>query len=295
MNAPSVGQPRWVPYFFLAPFLGVFLLFTAYPLVQSLVLSTQQTYGPKSSIFVGSENVRNLATDPIFWKAVKNTLLYTAGSLFIQLPLSLGLALLLNQPWLRGKAFFRLVLFSPSLVGIAFVAILFTPIFAKNTGLLNVLLNRLYSGFNPEFGWIDEYVLWALIIASLWMYVGFNMVYFLAALQNIDKSLVEAARIDGAGPWHRFLHITIPTIRPIASFVVLLSVIGSFQLFELPYVLLNFSGGSGNAGLTVVTYLYQVGFESGNLGYASAIGWSLSLMLIIVAIGQRTYLKRFED
>ncbi len=295
MSTPTVGQSPWTPYLFLAPFLGVFVAFTAYPLLQSLLLSTQQTYGPKSSLFVGLENVRDLATDPTFWKAVKNTILYTAGSLFIQLPMSLSLALVLNLPWLRGRAFFRLVIFSPSLVGIAFVAILFTPIFAKNTGLLNVLLSRLYSGFNPEFGWIDEYVLWGLIVASLWMYVGFNMVYFLAALQNIDQNLVEAARIDGAGAWSRFWHITVPAIRPIASFIILLSIIGSFQLFELPYVLLNFSGGPGNAGLTVVTYLYQVGFEAGDLGYACTIGWCLSLLLMIVAIGQRIYLSRHED
>ena len=295
MSTAGAGQSKWVPYYFLAPFMLVFLAFTAYPLVQSVFLSMHQTYGPKSSVYVGFDNFANLAKDPVFWKAVSNTLLYTAGSLFLQLPLSLGLAMLLNQSWLRGRIFFRLVFFSPSLIGIAFVAILFSPMFAKNTGLLNVLLNQLHSSFDLEFGWMEEYVLWGLIVASLWMYVGFNMVYFLAALQNVDQGLADAAQVDGAGPWHRFLHVTVPAIRPIASFVILLSIIGSLQLFELPYVLLNFSGGPGNNGLTIVTYLYQIGFEAGDLGYASAIGWCLAIILMLVAIAQRQYLKGHEE
>ena len=213
----------------------------------------------------------------------------------MQLPVSLGLALLLNQSWLRGRILFRLIFFSPSLIGVAFVAVLFAPIFAKNTGLLNTMLYDLIPTFDPEFGWLDEYVMGALIVAAFWMYVGFNMVYFLAALQNVDRNLVDAAMIDGAGAWQRFLHVTIPAIRPVASFVVLLSLIGSLQLFELPYIMLHFGGGPNDRGLTVVMYLYQVGFESGDLGYACAIGWCLALLLLVVAVVQRTVLRRYEE
>jgi ABC-type sugar transport system permease subunit len=127
------------------------------------------------------------------------------------------------------------------------------------------------------------------------MYVGFNMVYFLAALQNVDRSIEEAAIVDGAGPWQRFRHVTIPAIRPVAGFVVLLSIIGSFQLFELPFVLLNNTAGPDNRGLTIVMYLYQTGFEIGDLGYASAIGWSLAILLMILAVALRRVLKRYED
>lgn len=134
-----------------------------------------------------------------------------------------------------------------------------------------------------------------LIVAGMWMYVGFNMVYFLAALQNVDRSIEEAALVDGAGPWQRFRHVTIPAIRPVAGFVVLLSIIGSFQLFELPFVLLNNTAGPDNRGLTIVMYLYQTGFEIGDLGYASAIGWSLAILLMILAIGLRLVLRRYED
>jgi len=104
-----------------------------------------------------------------------------------------------------------------------------------------------------------------------------------------------AAIVDGAGPWQRFRHVTIPAIRPVAGFVVLLSIIGSFQLFELPFVLLNNTAGPDNRGLTIVMYLYQTGFEIGDLGYASAIGWSLAILLMILAVALRRVLKRYED
>ena len=164
----------------------------------------------------------------------------------------------------------------------------------KNTGLLNVWLNS-WIGFDLEFPWMERHVMTGLIVAGMWMYVGFNMVYFLAALQNVDRSIEEAALVDGAGPWQRFRHVTVPAIRPVAGFVVLLSIIGSFQLFELPFVLLNNTAGPDNRGLTVVMYLYQTGFEVGDLGYASAIGWSLAILLMILAVGLRLVLRRYED
>ncbi len=134
----------------------------------------------------------------------------------------------------------------------------------------------------------------AIIIASLWMYIGFNMIYFLAALQAVSQELIEAATVDGANAWQRFQHITLPAIRPVGSFVLLLSLIGSFQLFELPYLLLNQSGGPNNQGLTIVMYLYQTGFETGDLGYASAIGWSLAILLGGFAVVQRRITKASE-
>ena len=295
--------PGWSPYFFIAPFVGVFLVFMTYPLIYSIPLALQQTNGPKDTVWVGFQNFIFLFDDPEFWKAMKNTVIYAAASMFIQLPMSLGLAMLLNRPDVKFRAFWRMIFFAPSLVGLAFVAILARLIFQKGEGLLNSFLEdatkdlnwtihwitgqNLGWVFNPEFDWLAEYVMPALILASLWLYVGFNMVYFLAALQAIDPSLVEAAKVDGAGAFSRFWHITLPSIRPIGTFVALLSLIGSFQLFELPYLLLNNSGGPDNRGLTVVMYLYQQGFEQGDLGYASAIGWVLALLLMGFALSQR--------
>ncbi|MCA9322884.1 MAG: sugar ABC transporter permease [Planctomycetes bacterium] len=293
MSAQSAGSSRFTAWAFLVPFVVVFLVFTAWPLLQSMILATQQTFGPKTSRFVFLSNFSALLTDPLFRRALGNTVVYALSSVLLQLPLSLGLALLLDRPGIRGRMIFRLIFFSPSLIGIVFVALLFSPIFEKNTGLLNVWLSS-WFGFDPEFPWTERYVMGALIVASLWMYVGFNMVYFLAALQNVDQELHEAAVVDGAGPWARFRHVTVPAIRPVASFVVLLSLIGSFQLFELPFVLLNNTAGPDNRGLTIVMYLYQTGFETGDLGYASAIGWALAVILILVAVLQRRLLRRYE-
>jgi len=281
----SLVTPRTAPYVFLSPFLILFATFVAWPLVSSLILAMQQSFGPKLNVWVGPKNFLFLLEDPLFWKALTNTAIYASASLIVQLPLALGLAMLLNHPALKGRAFYRLLFFSPSLVGMVFVAILFGLIFEKRSGLLNRVLHDLI-GFNLDFPWLETYVMPSLILASLWMYVGYNMIFFLAALQNVDRDLVDAASVDGAGVWSRFWHITLPSIRPIAGFVVLLSLIGSFQLFELPYLIFR-GGGPGQQGLTVVMYLYQNGFEVGDLGYASAIGWALALILIAATLLQR--------
>ena len=126
----------------------------------------------------------------------------------------------------------------------------------------------------------------ALVIVSLWMYCGFNMIYFLAALQAVDQELYEAARVDGANAWHQFRAVTLPGIRPVAIFVLITATIGSFQLFELPYVMLGNGAGPNKAGLTIVMYLYQTGFVSGDLGLASAIGWTLALGILVISMIQ---------
>lgn len=287
-------HPRWAPWIFVGPFLVLFGVFTLWPLFQSLLLAFQQTFGPKSTAFVGGRNFSFLLHDPLFWQAVRNTVLYTVGAVFIQLPISLGLALLLNRPGLRGRAIFRLIFFAPSLVGLVFVGIMFAQLLQKRTGLINAGLHALFPAWDPEFAWLDNHIMPSLFVASVWLYAGFNMIYFLAALQNVNRELVEAASIDGAGPWARFRHIILPEIRPVATFVVLLSVIGSFQLFELPWVLLDNSAGPGDRGLTVVMYLYQTGFLVGDLGYASAIGWVLGLILAGLALVQMR-LSRAEE
>ncbi len=279
MSGRAREQGSFAAYMLAAPFLGVFLLFVVVPLARAGVLALMQTYGPQDSRFVMLRNFTSLVQDPLFWRAVGNTLVFTAASVFIQLPLALGLAMLLNRPGLRGRGAYRLIFFSPQLMGLVFVAMLASIIFEKRSGLLNQALHAAF-GTSLDFPWLQTFVMPTLIITTLWMYVGFNMVYFLAALQNVDQTLVEAASIDGAGPWARFVNVTLPAIRPVASFVVLLSIIGSVQLFELPYVMLNATAGPANRGLTIVMYLYQSGFETGDLGYASAIGWVLALMLV---------------
>lgn len=292
-NATARQYPAWVPYFFLLPFLGIFLVFIAYPMLLSATMAFQQNAGPGVSEPVGLKNFTWMVQDPAFWTAVKNTTIFALASVFIQLPAALGLALLLNSDKIKGRGIWRMIFFAPVLVGLPFVAVLASLIFEKNTGLLNITLHAVF-GFDKEFPWLQEFVMPALIVASFWMYVGFNMIYFLAALQNVNKDLLEAAQVDGANAWHRFRNVTVPAIKPVAAFVILLSLIGSFQLFELPYLMLNESAGPENRGLTLVMYLYQQGFDRGDLGYASAVGWVLAVALFGFAIVQSIISRKSE-
>lgn len=282
--------PRWAPWLFLAPFLLTFGLFVAWPLGRSLVLAFQQTFGPRTARWVGLANFAFILRDPLFWIALRNTAVVALAGVFVQVPLSLGLAYLLNRPGLRGRALFRLVLFSPSLVGMAFAGVLFAMILERRYGLLNVALHALFPSFDPDFAWLQEHALPSLVMAMLWLQTGFSMVYFLAALQGVPRDLEDAAVIDGAGSWQRFRHVVWPEIRPVTGFVTLLSLIGSFQLFDLPWIMLDYTAGpTDNRGLTIVLYLYRTGFQLGDLGYASAIGWMLALILIALTWAQRRF------
>lgn len=297
MSTGGVDSRRVVfSWVMLAPFMVLFLVFVVYPLIQSAFLAANQTFGPGTRTFVGTKNFELLITDPVFWKAIRNTFIYALGSLFVQLPIAFLLALALNSPKLRGRGIYRLIFFSPQLMGLVFVSILGALAFEKRAGLINQALDA--AGINDllvwitgndawlEPDWLQQHVMATLILISLWLYVGFNMIYFLAALQSVDKSLLEAAEIDGAGPWGKLRHVIFPSVKPVATFVILLSMIGSLQLFELPYILLESSGGPDNKGLTIVMYLYQNGFDLGDLGFASAIGWVLALILIGLALVQ---------
>lgn len=288
--------PPWAPWLFIAPFLLVFGTFIVWPLLNSLLLAFERSFGPAHTSFVGLANFRVLLTDPLFWNAARNTLLFALGSLFVQLPLSLGLALLLNRPRLRGRAIYRLIFFAPSLVGLVFAGLIFSFAFEKR-GFVSRMLHAVFPAFDPDFPWLQDHALGTIVLAALWLYVGFNMIYFLAALQNVPQELLDAASIDGADRWQRFRHVIVPEILPVGSFVVLLSVIGSLQLFELPWVMLtnNTYAVPDERGTTIVVYLYQMGFISLDLGYASAIGWVLALVLMAIAVGQRLLLRAREE
>jgi len=280
-------QHRYAPYLFVSPFLILFAVFGFWPILRSLVLSLHATNGPKDQVYVGMDNFRFLLSDPDFHTAVWNMAVFAFWSVFVQLPLALGLAMLLSQKWLRGREFWRLAFFSPNLVGQVFVGVLFQVLFIPQYGLINQMLHRFF-GIPLDTKWLANpaLVMPALVLTSLWMYVGYNMIYFLAALQAVDRELYEAATVDGANGWQQFLAVTLPGIRHVATFVLVTATIGSFQLFELPWIMLNNTSGPNKSGLTIVMYLYNSGFVTGDLGYASAIGWTLALGLLVISLVQ---------
>ncbi|MDP9174617.1 MAG: sugar ABC transporter permease [Planctomycetota bacterium] len=279
-------QHRFAPYFFVAPFVLLFSIFTLYPMYRSLLLSFYKTAGPRHQVFVGLDNYRYLlGHDLAFLLAVVNSAGFTIAFLVLQIPMSLGLALLLTSRHVRFRNLFRFSFFSSYLVGQVFAGVIFFQIFGAR-GLLNRILGAV-AGHTILIPWLTSphMVMPSLLIASLWLATGYGMVYFLAALQAVDRELYDAAQVDGAGRWQSFLHITLPGIRPVLIYVTLVGTIYGFQLFELPYVLLQGSGPNGR-GLTIVMYLFSMGFNSGDLGYASAIGWTLMLILLLVSLAQ---------
>lgn len=298
MEKVRLQYKRWLPFAFLAPFLLLTFVFFVYPFLNALVLTFYQTNGPKSRVFVGLGNFQYLLHDSTFHTALWNTTVFAVASVCLQLPLSMALAILLNQGNSKLKGFFRLVLFSPNLVGQIFVGILFSVLFTPRYGLINRTVQAMLN-WGLEERWLSNpaLVMPAIILTSLWLWVGFNMIYFLAALQSVDKSLEEAARIDGANAWQIFWHVTLPSMRHVVVFVFIMSIIGSYQLFELPMALLGSTNGFGpdNSGLTVITYLNQVAFRSGDLGLGSAVGWVVAIIIFIVSLIQIRLTKVVED
>lgn len=285
----AVGRKAWVPYAFLAPYAVFASIYFVYPFLDSVGLAFYQTNGPRSRIFVGLDNFAYLASDDLFHSALVNTTIFACASVLVQLPLSMGLALLLNSGLSKSKGFFRLVLFSPNLVGQIFVGILFSVLFTPRYGLVNRGFQAVI-GWGLEQQWLDEpaMAMPALILTSLWLWVGFNMVYFLAALQTVDKTLEEAARIDGANAWQVFFHVTLPSMRHVVVFVLIMSIIGSFQLFELPLAMFHETHGLGpeNSAVTLIMYLNRAAFELGDLGLGAAVGWFVTLVIMGVSLIQ---------
>jgi ABC-type sugar transport system permease subunit len=288
----------WAPYAFLAPYLLLTSVFFFVPFLDAIGLAFFETNGPRTRVFVGLANFHFLFTDSTFYRALWNTTVFACASVFVQLPLSMGLAILLNSSEGRLRGMLRLLLFSPNLVGQIFVGILFSTLFTPRYGLINRAFHALF-GWGLEVWWLSNpwLVMPALVLTSLWVWVGFNMVYFLAALQGVDRSLEEAARIDGANEWQVFRFVTLPSMRHVTVFVVVTSVIGSYQLFELPLALLNSTEGAGpeNSGLTLITYLNNVAFHLGDLGLGSAVGWIAALIIFFVSVVQIRVSRVLED
>lgn len=283
-------QAKLSPYLFVAPFAILFCVFLIYPLFRSFQLSFYKTVGPRETKFVGLDNYQFLITDQFMGLALAQTIGYAVAFIAIQIPAALCLAVLLDSPRVRAKPLFRFAFFSTHLVGSVFVAILFSQILSPRRGLLNNLLG-------VQIDWLSSpnLAMPAVLLAGLWLSVGYAMIYFLAALQAVDRELYEAAQVDGAGRWSQFWHVTLPSIRPVLVFMILVSSIGALQLFELPYVLFQQSPGPMSRALTVVMYLFAWGWQQGDLGYASAIGWALVALIMTLAIVQLRLAKKLGE
>lgn len=268
-------------YLFISPFFILFSIFGVYPLIFTAYLSLHKWDILGTKEYIGFSNYQSLFTnDPLFWKSVGNTFSIWVMSTIPQLMLALVLAFLLNQAFLKAKGLFRLAIFMPNITSVVAVAIIFSAMFGTNYGVINYGLTLF--GIDP-IDWSGSYLGTQVAISAMvmWRWVGYNTIIYLAGLQGISKDLYEAATIDGASKTQQFLHITIPLMRPIILFTVILSTIGGMQVFAEP---LLFGRGANNQGLTMTLYLYEEAFTRFSFGYASAIAWVLFVIIILFSL-----------
>ena len=276
---------------FVAPNLAGVAVFMLFPLGFSLYMSFQNwdLFSPPK--FVGLRNFTGLFTsDPLFVIAVRNTVLYTVGTIVPTVLISLAVAGLLNRK-LKGIGFFRTVAFLPLAVSSVVMAIVWQFVFNTDNGLLNIMLG--WIGIDP-IPWLVEpkWAMASLCLVSVWRSVPFATVILLAAMQGVPGALYEAARLDGAGELRQFVSITVPLIRGALSFVVVISIIHAFQAFDLVYVLTGRNGGPETATYVLGIMLYQHAFSFLEFGYASALAWVMFAILLVVTVLQLRLTRR---
>ncbi|MGV6831836.1 MAG: carbohydrate ABC transporter permease [bacterium] len=285
IKKPKYEQRLWA-YLFLAFPLLLLSVFVFFPILFAFVVSFYDwNLLIPDKPFVGLANYIELFQDEVFVKAVKNTIIYTIGVVPTQTFLSLFLAFIMNQK-LRGRAFFRTAFYIPAITSSVVTSIIFVWIYSK-PGLLNYLLNSI--GVDSNIDWLTNptTVLPAIMMLNVWTTSGYFMVSFLAGLQNIPASLYEAAKIDGASQWTQFWKITVPMVRPVTYFVVVMSLIGCFQVFDQIFVMS--SGGPDNASTTMSYFVYQNSFKYFRFGFGAASAVVLALLIFTVTAIQKKY------
>lgn len=289
MHSPSRSlglraRKAWTGWSFVL--LSVLLIsgFYFYPMIRALILSFQSGTGTNLA-FTGLDNYERLLVDTTFLTTVKNTFLYLLIQVPLMIVLALFLSVLLNDPKLKGKGWFRTAIFLPCVTSLVAYSVVFKYLFAAD-GPVNLFLTRLHV-IDAPIQWITD-PFWAkitIILAITWRWTGYNMIFYLSALQNIDQSVYEAARIDGASARRQFVSITVPLLKPIILFTSITSTIGTLQLFD--EVMNITKGGPGNATMTISQYIYNLSFKySADFGYAATVSYSILVMIVLLSVLQ---------
>jgi multiple sugar transport system permease protein len=289
-------KKTYTSYFFLAPALGTLLIFFFLPVAAAFLMSFTDfdiySLGNLSRArFIFFRNFSQLLSDPLFWKALGNTFYFVIVGGPLTIIVSLLAAIGLNSRLLYFRNWFRLAFFMPVVTTLVAVAVVWRYLYHPRFGIINYLLSQIgIQGVD----WLGDpnWAMPALILLAIWKNFGYQMMIFLAGLQAIPDYLYEAARIDGAGWWRQFFHVTVPQLAPTTFFVTIMTIIGYFQFFAEPYVMTQ--GGPLNATLSIVLYLYQQGFRWWRMGYASAIAFILFIIVFFFAMIQLSLRKRGE-
>jgi multiple sugar transport system permease protein len=269
---------------FASPWIVGFVVFTLYPLIMSIYYSFTSFNVVQPAVWVGLDNYRELFfEDPLFWKALYNTLYFTVFSVPLCLAAGLGIAMLLNQK-LPGQSVFRTLFFLPSIVPIVASSVLWLWVLNPESGLVNSLLMQWFGIQGP--GWIasPDWSKPSLILMSVWG-VGGAMVIFLAGLADVPPSLYEVAELDGAGAWSKFRHVTLPMLTPTILFNLVMDLIFSFQYFTQVYVMTGGKGSPVDSTMFYALYLYRNSFYYLRMGYASAMAWMLFVVILAATVG----------
>lgn len=282
---------------FALPWVVGFCWFQLYPILASLYYSFTAYNILRPPKFVGIANYRNLLThDPLFLKALTNTVVYTLVSVPLGLAVAIVLALLLNRN-IAGRGVFRAIFYFPSIIPSAAAGILFILILNTDGGLANHLLNQVGL---PSLPWLTspDWAMPALVLISLW-YIGPNVVIFLAGLQDVPRTLIEAAQLDGAGPFEVIRRVTLPMISPVILFNLVIGLIAALQTFAIPFILFankqdaNSIGGPLNSALMYSVQLYSVAFQQFRMGYAAAMAWILTVIIFTLSVISLKVSNRF--
>lgn len=276
-------REKMIPYLYISPFYILFMIFGLFPILFSLVLAFSKWDGLGDIQYVGLENFQRLMEDSNFWGSVYNTLIIWGLGTFPMLFMALVFAFLINLKFVKHKEFLKTVYFLPNITSVVAITILFGLVFSNLDGLANGLLQAL--GFE-KVNWLGSPFWTRLIIASInmWQYMGYNMIIYLTGIIKIPEELYEAARIDGASNSQIFWKITIPQLRPIILFTVLMSTTGGLQVFSEAQVLVPTGATAEGGALTIVYYLYDLAFGQYQFGYGSAMAWFLALIIIVFSL-----------
>lgn len=287
MGIKQVWKKYKVAYVYISPFFILFAIFGLFPIVYGFYLSFFRWDGLSSMHFLGFENYINIFKDPLFWKALKNTLII---GIIAHIPILVGglaLAYILNSKLVKGENIFKTIYFMPMVTSSVAISIVFSQMFGNNYGVINYFVTLLGGEKINWLGGDGSLIKVAVIVMFAWKWVGWNMVIYLAGMQGISNDVYEAAEIDGANHFQIFFRICIPLLKPIILFTLIQSTIGMFNLFTEPFILTgqSWSGGINNGGLTLMTYMLSKAPQGGNLyGYASAVAYVISVMVMLISL-----------
>lgn len=269
---------------FVLPSIVLFLWLVLWPMINAFIMSLQKGKGNMME-FAGFNNYLRLLDDPVFISSLKNTILYFVIQVPVMLVLALIVASILNNPKLKFRGFFRTAIFIPCVTSLVAYSLLFRSMFAEDGFINNVLMGL--NLIDSPIPWLMD-TFWAkvvIILAITWRWTGYNMIFFLSSLQNIDSDIYQAAEIDGAGAWDKFWRITVPLLKPVILLTAIMSTSGTLQLFD--EVVNITSGGPNNSTMTISHYIYNLSFKySPDFGYATAVSFVVFVLIAVLSLLQ---------